>query len=140
MACARLCCATKRAQQAEIHAATPMLCCRHPEYEPDTFCNDIALLELNKTAAVARPIAGVLQPGQFSYPPGHPLTVLGWGNTGVSDPLINSTNPFPDTLRYVDLPLIPHDECDVASAFNGRVFAPSMLCAGKQVGRVPTAD
>lgn len=58
----------------------------HEQYQPSSFCGDIAVLELERDAVVGRPIAALLQPApdwpNTSLPAGYPLTVLGWGYTG----------------------------------------------------------
>jgi hypothetical protein len=49
-------------------------------YQASTYCNDLALLELNASAVHAAPIAGgTLPSGGFDFPPGHLLTAVGWG-------------------------------------------------------------
>ena len=48
------------------------------------------------------------------------------------DASVNTTEdrPFPNTLREVDLPFVPHEECDTEYVYAGRVLEPMMFCAG----------
>lgn len=60
--------------------------CRHEAYESKTYCNDIAVLELEKDAEYGQPIGGLMkqqahQP-EVGLPEGFPLVGVGWGYTG----------------------------------------------------------
>ena len=39
--------------------------------------------------------------------------------------------PFPPTLQYVDLPVVPLDVCNAADAYAGAVAGDVMFCAGR---------
>lgn len=53
---------------------------RNARYQVVTFCNDLAVIELNASAVHGVPIS-TLQPGEFTSAAGYPLTALGWGYT-----------------------------------------------------------
>ena len=55
---------------------------RHEFYQAATYCNDVALLELNASARVGRPIGHILEPGQFTFTPESNFTALGFGAVG----------------------------------------------------------
>ena len=55
----------------------------HPCYQPRTYLNDVAVLELNATARRARPIPGLARGDVVGgLPGGYPLTTMGWGASG----------------------------------------------------------
>ena len=60
--------------------------CRHESYQPSSFCNDVAVLELEQDAVHARPIGSLMQPApgwpNLALPAGYPLVAAGWGYTG----------------------------------------------------------
>ncbi|KAL4451776.1 hypothetical protein ABPG75_007438 [Micractinium tetrahymenae] len=84
------------------------------DYQATTFCHDAALLELNASAAHAQPIGSTLLPGQFLFPDGYPLTVVGWGQT-------TPDSPGPQL-------------------FDGDVVEAVMLCAGNGTADACTGD
>ena len=66
-------------RSAHLPACPPA--CRNEHYKATTYCSDLALLELNASAQHSRPIGGTLQPGEFDFQAGHPLTAVGFGYT-----------------------------------------------------------
>lgn len=54
---------------------------RHEEYRPSSFCNDIAVLELDRDAVAGRPV-GALASNMSGLPEGYPLVAAGWGLDG----------------------------------------------------------
>eukprot|EP00887_Chlorella_sp_A99_P007844 scaffold20.g7844.t1 len=106
---------------------------RHEGYQPRTFCNDVAVLELTASAAHARPVGGIVQPGDVEFTTGLPLEVVGWGYSngeGMGPPPLSPDRPFPNRLRQLRIPVVPHDACDVPCIYAGRVYSGVMFCAG----------
>lgn len=101
---------------------------RHAAYEPDTFDNDIALIELAQptTAAVAR----IVSPARWAaFETDAPsLTVVGWGKT-------SENGAQSDVLREVSLPLVDRGAC--ASYYQARELpvTANMVCAGAVAGK-----
>lgn len=109
--------------------SAPLPTGRHPSYQASTFCND-ALLELDSTAQHGAPIGGgTLRAGEYErWPPGYPLTALGWGATDAAAPGVMSP-----VLRSAELPLVPYSVCNAPDVYAGAVHEPAMLCAGRQL-------
>ncbi|MGJ8571965.1 MAG: serine protease [Hoeflea sp.] len=105
----------------------------HPDYEPDTNANDIALLKLER---LENPISdrrrsiGIAQDTQQSwlYAPYTALNVMGWGRTLEGGYLS-------DTLQEVRVPFVEQTYCagSYASASSRGVSA-GMICAGFSSG------
>lgn len=95
----------------------------HPDWNPDIFSPDVALLEL------ARPVNGIepielADAGDDGFETaGTILTVIGWGNTSTT-----GQASFPDELREVDVPVVSDADCDFA--YSGFVTVETQLCAG----------
>ncbi|GAB4819204.1 hypothetical protein N2152v2_006250 [Parachlorella kessleri] len=119
-------------QTAETYAVLQVVHTqRHEKYNAsDDFCNDVAVLELDKDANVGKPIGGLMPHGPSwpndSLPEGFPLVAIGWGYTGEDA----TAASVADTLRYATLPYITHDTCDDKRGYNGRVYQDAMFCAG----------
>lgn len=52
---------------------------RNDLYQVETFCNDVAVLELNSSAVHAQCVGDIVWPGDIQYTEGLPLEVMGWG-------------------------------------------------------------
>lgn len=94
----------------------------HPDWAGgNNFQNDIALIELNESAAVT-PMAlsaGGVYPGW--------ATSIGWGNMlGGKD-----ESNFPDRLQMLNMPLVSNEVCQTAfSQFSSDVISSSQICSG----------
>jgi secreted trypsin-like serine protease len=93
----------------------------HPNYNPITVENDVALVKLEKP--VTSPFLRTLQPGEEALvSQGSNAKLVGWGSTNPNLPIL------PTNLQEVIIPI--HSDAKCLSAI-GRWFKPlSMLCAG----------
>jgi secreted trypsin-like serine protease len=99
----------------------------HPNYNPVTFDNDAALLELAWPSSytpvrLAETYSNLPQSGELAL-------ALGWGK------LQNSR--YPDALQQLSVPVIDNAEC--AAVFSGEISA-TMLCAGYFEGGRDTCE
>ncbi len=94
----------------------------HPEYNPATSENDIALVRLSEPANVT-PIDLALPPVMNDLSEGDLLRVVGWGNMSASGSL------FPNILQQVDVPFVSNADCNASNAYDG-LITDTMLCAG----------
>ncbi len=106
----------QRIDVAEIH--------RHPQFDKDTFNNDIALLRL-ATATTSMPVAWATPADAGLFAPGVVATVMGWGQT-------ESVPPFPDVPHDVNVEVISDADCKAPNTFYEAfmIFDATMLCAG----------
>jgi hypothetical protein len=107
----------------------------HPEWDPNTYDNDIALLKLN-SSILPRPASGSVLPIAFAnlVPAnagslaGQTATVTGWGNRAAQpDP---GGSDFPDRLHEVQVPIITNADCQAGYPS----LTANMLCAGFDEG------
>lgn len=99
----------------------------HPNYNPRTGANDVALIMLQA------PLEGATMPVYADNPPpGTAATVVGWGArqpNGVGGVPGN----YPRTLQQVTIPIVDNKVCNQPKAYNGKIQG-SMLCAGLPQG------
>ena len=100
----------------------------HPNFDPDTFDFDIALVQLTTPIAGLKPWekALVITPfieRQLAEPPTSAITT-GWGLTGAQ---------LPVALRQTTVPIVERDLCNASKSYDGRVTR-RMLCAGYKLG------
>ncbi|KAM4589388.1 mannan-binding lectin serine protease 1 [Fundulus diaphanus] len=109
----------------------------HPNFQPNNYNNDIALLRLSEPAEYNRLVRPVCLPPVHRQDLPSPLLphslglVAGWGISNTS----SSPSPSPltsDLLQYVKLPVVPQDECQAsyASRSVGYNITDNMFCAG----------
>jgi len=104
---------------------------RHPQYNPDTLTNDIAILRVSnplytdETDPVVRPIALPRHGHQAAV--GRLATVSGWGVTSEGGLL-------PRYLRYVDVPIVDDVECAKSYGGTPQWHPDQMICAGHDFG------
>jgi trypsin len=100
----------------------------HPDWNPATDANDVALLILQDPVAVISPmpIATSTQFGTLSA--GADLEIAGWGSTAAWNPSQPATPSYPDDLRRADVDLIGDATC--ATSYGGSLLVPQMFCAG----------
>lgn len=93
----------------------------HPQYNSNTFDNDVAVMKLERPLTFSDKI----QPVQMAYkgmviPDGNMVTVSGWGD------LASGSGNYPENLRAVDVPVVNQNACDRAYAG----ITARMICAG----------
>ncbi|XP_069390877.1 mannan-binding lectin serine protease 1 isoform X1 [Paralichthys olivaceus] len=113
----------------------------HPDFQPNNYNNDIALLKLTSRVElndVIRPIC--LPPPHNKDDPSSPVPnslgiVAGWGisipnasSSSLGDPPLLTS----DLLQYVKLPVVSHDECQASYASRSVSYniTENMFCAG----------
>lgn len=102
------------------------------QYNPATYQNDIALLELSQEVDYKQHIVPVCLPSKDDNSTGRMATVTGWGRTQYGVPT------SPGTLQKVDVEVLNSTTCQSWMKSVGRreVIYNNMLCAGyKQGGR-----
>ncbi|XP_054860915.1 transmembrane protease serine 9 isoform X3 [Amphiprion ocellaris] len=100
----------------------------HPNYNPSTFDNDIALLRLSSTVTFTDFIVPVcLAASDSTFHAGINTWVTGWGTiaSGVS-------NPFPQNLMEVQVPTVGNRQCNCN--YGVGQITDNMLCAGLPEG------
>ncbi|XP_073337960.1 mannan-binding lectin serine protease 1 isoform X2 [Pagrus major] len=124
----------------------------HPDFQPDNYNNDIALLRLTERVEFTQLIQPVcLPPPHSKDDPPSPLpnslgVVAGWGisnlNTSSSSSSSSSSGAPPsltsdlgltsDLLQFVKLPVVSQDECEASYASRSVTYniTDKMFCAG----------
>ncbi|CAH2293149.1 serine protease 57 [Pelobates cultripes] len=93
---------------------------QHPEYNRNTFQNDIQLLKLNDSVPVCPYVNTLKVPcANSDISPGTPCSVAGWG-------FISDFGVEPKALMEVDVDVITRSACN--SSWEGGIYE-SMLCA-----------
>ncbi|KAK7879915.1 hypothetical protein WMY93_033416 [Mugilogobius chulae] len=122
---------TQQAQQRIVGSVV-----LHPDFQPQNYNNDIALLRLSGAAQLSDVVRPVCLPpirSQWDSPLPSPLSlgvVAGWG--------VSSSDSAPsDRLQYVKLPVVAPEECAQSYASRSEAYnvsAPNMFCAGFRSG------
>ncbi|XP_037534331.1 mannan-binding lectin serine protease 1 [Nematolebias whitei] len=113
----------------------------HPDFQPNNYNNDIALLRLSRRAELNQLVRPVCLPppdpqgDRPSLLPNSLGVVAGWGisNLNVSSTSVTSDlGVTSDLLQYVKLPVVSQDECKAsyASRSNSYNITDNMFCAG----------
>ncbi len=99
----------------------------HPEYNGESYDQDLALLHLSSAVAI-EPLAPIGYSAMASLPSGISLTVMGWGATRDTIPY-----NYPQILQQVAIPLISDVSCSAAYAggISGNMFCAGVLAGGK---------
>ncbi|XP_060702779.1 suppressor of tumorigenicity 14 protein-like [Hemiscyllium ocellatum] len=93
----------------------------HESYSPQTFDNDIALLELSSPVTFSSVIQPICLPvASHNFPVGKTVTVTGWGR-------LKEGGPEATVLQQADLRIIKNQVCN---KFLSTVVTSRMLCAG----------
>ncbi|XP_028994990.1 complement factor D [Betta splendens] len=97
----------------------------HPDFNPDNYDNDIALIKLDRAFNASDAVKTVefLREGGTNPDTGAGVNTAGWGST---DNLENR----PDKLKEVDIEVVNPKLCKRADYF-GRKFTQNMMCAYK---------
>ncbi|XP_062715092.1 trypsin-7 isoform X1 [Aedes albopictus] len=98
----------------------------HPEYNPATFDNDVAVLRV-KIPLIGLNIRSILIVPE-GYEPYHGVRslVTGWGRTVIK----LTDNGLPTTLHAVDIPIVSRSTC--ATYWGTDLITERMICAGQE--------
>ncbi|XP_054441072.1 mannan-binding lectin serine protease 1 isoform X2 [Pteronotus mesoamericanus] len=97
----------------------------HPLYDPKTFENDVALVELSKGPVLNDFVMPICLPDR---PPeeGSMVIVSGWGRQFLQR--------LPETLMEIEIPIVDHLTCQNAYAPLKKKVTRDMICAGEKEG------
>ncbi|XP_044107902.1 mannan-binding lectin serine protease 1 isoform X3 [Neovison vison] len=97
----------------------------HPLYNPSTFENDVALVELLESPVLSDFVMPICLP---EGPPeeGDMVIVSGWGKQFLQR--------FPETLMEIEIPIVDHRTCQEAYAPLKKKVTRDMICAGEKEG------
>ncbi|XP_059955260.1 mannan-binding lectin serine protease 1 isoform X4 [Mesoplodon densirostris] len=97
----------------------------HPLYNPNTFENDIALVELSKSPVLSDFVMPICLP-QGPSQEGAMVIVSGWGKQFLQR--------FPETLMEIEIPVVDHRICQEAYTPLKKKVTRDMICAGEKEG------
>ncbi|XP_059351975.1 trypsin-1-like isoform X2 [Daphnia carinata] len=108
----------------------------HPEFDPLTLENDIALIYLKtrmylNISETVQPINLPPPTTELDPPAGLSVTVAGWGTTSAS-------GDVSDVLLSIEIPIVSDGDCNAAYAgeYNTHPVKESMMCAGGAPGGI----
>ncbi|XP_012386524.2 mannan-binding lectin serine protease 1 isoform X3 [Dasypus novemcinctus] len=97
----------------------------HPLYNPNTFENDVGLVELSKNAVLNDFVMPICLP-EGPAQEGAVVIVSGWGKQFLQR--------FPETLMEIEIPIVDHRTCQEAYASLKKKVTGDMICAGEKEG------
>ncbi|XP_035025707.1 serine protease 56 isoform X1 [Hippoglossus stenolepis] len=103
----------------------------HPKFNPKTFNNDIALVELTSPVVLSEHVTPVCLPSGVEPPTGSPCLVAGWGS-------LYEDGPSADVVMEAKVPLLPQSTCK--SALGKELVTNTMLCAGYLSGGIDSCQ
>ncbi|CAL8345446.1 unnamed protein product [Merluccius merluccius] len=103
----------------------------HPKFNPKTFNNDIALVELTSPVVLSDRVTPVCLPSDVDPPTGSPCLVAGWGS-------LFEDGPSADVVMEAKVPLLPQSTCK--NALGKELLTNTMLCAGYLSGGVDSCQ
>ncbi|CAL8281648.1 unnamed protein product [Lota lota] len=103
----------------------------HPKFNPKTFNNDIALVELTSPVVLSDRVTPVCLPPDTDPPTGSPCLVAGWGS-------LFEDGPSADVVMEAKVPLLPQSTCK--TALGKELVTNTMLCAGYLSGGVDSCQ
>ncbi|KAL3988420.1 interferon regulatory factor 3 [Sarotherodon galilaeus] len=103
----------------------------HPKFNPKTFNNDIALVELTSPVVLSQHVTPVCLPSGMEPPTGSPCLVAGWGS-------LYEDGPSADVVMEAKVPLLPQSTCK--SALGKELVTNTMLCAGYLSGGIDSCQ
>ncbi|MED6292649.1 hypothetical protein CHARACLAT_002591 [Characodon lateralis] len=103
----------------------------HPKFNPKTFNNDIALVELTSPVVLSEHVTPVCLPSDVDPPTGSPCLVAGWGS-------LFEDGPSADVVMEAKVPLLPQSTCK--SALGKELVTNTMLCAGYLSGGIDSCQ
>ncbi|XP_042653516.1 chymotrypsin-like protease CTRL-1 isoform X2 [Tyto alba] len=111
-----------RSNSESIQVKTVSRAITNPNWNPNTFNNDITLLKLSSPAQLGPSVSPVcLPPPNLALPTNLPCVTTGWGRTNPNSQALATR------LQQVTLPLISTSQC---MQYWGNRITNSMLCAG----------
>ncbi|XP_017495813.3 serine protease 56 isoform X1 [Manis javanica] len=117
----------KQAEEVPVNRILP-----HPKFDPRTFHNDLALVQLwtpVKPTGAARPVC--LPQGPREPPAGTACSIAGWG-------ALFEDGPEAEVVREARVPLLSTDTC--RRALGPGLHPSSMLCAGYLAGGIDSCQ
>ncbi|KAL1771115.1 serine protease 56 isoform X2 [Sigmodon hispidus] len=117
----------EQAEEVQVNRILP-----HPKFDPQTFHNDLALVQLWTPVSPEGPARPVCLPqGSREPPAGTPCAIAGWG-------ALFEDGPESEAVREARVPLLSADTCQKAL---GPGLRPStMLCAGYLAGGIDSCQ
>ncbi|KAM8839473.1 uncharacterized protein prss56 [Synchiropus picturatus] len=103
----------------------------HPKFNPKTYNNDIALVELTSPVVLSDRVTPVCLPAGVEPPTGSPCLVAGWGT-------LYENGPMADIVMEAKVPLLPQSTCK--SALSKEEITNTMLCAGYLSGGIDSCQ
>ncbi|XP_003256678.2 mannan-binding lectin serine protease 1 isoform X2 [Nomascus leucogenys] len=97
----------------------------HPQYDPSTFENDVALVELLESPVLNAFVMPICLP-EGPQQEGDMVIVSGWGKQFLQR--------FPETLMEIEIPIVDHSTCQKAYAPLKKKVTRDMICAGEKEG------
>ncbi|XP_041506910.1 serine protease 56 isoform X2 [Microtus oregoni] len=117
----------EHAEEVQVNRILP-----HPKFDPQTFHNDLALVQLWTPVSPEGPARPICLPqGSREPPAGTPCAIAGWG-------ALFEDGPESEAVREARVPLLSADTCQKAL---GPGLRPStMLCAGYLAGGIDSCQ
>ncbi|XP_051990920.1 serine protease 56 [Xyrauchen texanus] len=103
----------------------------HPKFNPKTFNNDIALVELSSPVILSEWVTPVCLPSDLDPPGGTPCLVAGWGS-------LYEDGPSADVVMEAKVPLMSQTTC--RSALGKELLTNTMFCAGYLSGGIDSCQ
>ncbi|KAI4881434.1 hypothetical protein NFI96_014473 [Prochilodus magdalenae] len=103
----------------------------HPKFNPKTFNNDIALVELSSPVVLSERVTPVCLPSDTEPPAGTPCLVAGWGS-------LYEDGPSADVVMEAKVPLLSQGTC--RSALGKELLTNTMFCAGYLSGGIDSCQ
>ncbi|RVE61837.1 hypothetical protein OJAV_G00174340 [Oryzias javanicus] len=103
----------------------------HPKFNPKTFNNDIALVELTSPVILSEHVTPVCLPSATDPPTGTACLVAGWGS-------LYEDGPSADVVMEAKVPLLPQNTCK--SALGKDLVTSTMFCAGYLTGGIDSCQ
>nr|KAF6382814.1 mannan binding lectin serine peptidase 1 [Pipistrellus kuhlii] len=97
----------------------------HPQYDPNTFENDVALVELSTGPVLNDFVMPICLP-ESTPEEGTMVIVSGWGKQFLQR--------LPETLMEIEVPIVAHSTCQEAYAPLKKKVTRDMICAGFKEG------
>ncbi|XP_068519728.1 transmembrane protease serine 12 isoform X2 [Anas acuta] len=107
----------------------------HPEFDRETFENDIALFQLNSAVRYSYYIQPICLPSAHLYLYIGQETecfISGWGR-------IAEKGKTPSVLQEAQVEIIPHSACNNSDAYGGMINN-NMICAGSPLGGIDSCQ